>query len=426
MRLLDLLKSTPTASTTHSYDFPREAERCVMCGMCLASCPTYLKSREEGESPRGRISLMIALASGDLSPSSRLGAHLDHCLVCRACERICPSGVPYGRLIDAGRELFIQIAPPSFPVRFIRRVLLDGFIAHPRRLRSWGWGLYVLQRSGLTRLASFFGLGRLAGLLPRLLPPRPFREYYPARGIERGRVALFIGCIAGVMDRVTLDATLKVLTHLGYSVMVPPQQGCCGALHLHNGDVMGAQRLIQRNLEAFIGMNEETIVTTASGCGATLTEYPVQDRITTEEILPLARRVMDISDFLTRIPWPDEVELRPLHARVAIHDPCSLSNVMRRSQGPYLLLRRIPGLTILPLSGNPQCCGGAGASLLTKSVLAQALRTDKITALREMMPDILVSSNLGCALHLAQGVHEAGITVEVLHPVTLLARQLRI
>ncbi|CAK0741650.1 glycolate oxidase iron-sulfur subunit [Gammaproteobacteria bacterium] len=405
--------------------FPmKEADRCVMCGMCLAHCPSYLKSRDEGESPRGRISLMVALASGDLLPSSRLHAHLDHCLVCRACERVCPSQVPYGRLIDAGRALLLHVDPPSPMTRLTRRVLLEGLIAQPRWLRGLGWILYLLQRTALVRLAPLVRLGRLADLLPLLPSPRTLRPYYPAQGAERGRLALFIGCLAGVMDRSTLEAALKVLTYLGYGVVVPPQQGCCGALHLHNGDVAGAQRLIQRNQEAFARFGSEAIVTTASGCGATLAEYPTQNEATTEGAPPLAQRVIDISNFLARIPWPEEVTLRPLCARVAVHDPCSLANVLRQSQAPYTLLRRIPGLTVIPLPGNRQCCGGAGASLLTESALGHALRADKIEALREVAPDILVSSNLGCALHLAQGARKAGIAVEVMHPVTLLARQI--
>jgi glycolate oxidase iron-sulfur subunit len=362
---------------------------------------------------------MVALARGDLAPSPRLHAHLDHCLVCRACERVCPSGVPYGQLIDAGRALLVQADPPTPLGQFTRRVLLDGLIARPRWLRRLGWVLYLLQRSGLTHLAPLFGLRRLAGLLPPLLPPLPLRPHYPARGPERGRLALFTGCIAAVVDRPVLEATVKVLTHLGYAVDVPATQECCGALHLHSGDPAGARRLAQRNLEAFAGP-WEAIVTTASGCGATFAEYPT----TCGETAALAQRVVDISDFLARTPWPEGVALHPLRARVAVHDPCSLTNVLRRTQAPYTLLRRIPDLKVVPLPDNPQCCGAAGAHLLTEPALARALRADKIVAMRALAPDILVSSNLGCALHLAQGAQEGKVTVAVMHPVVLLARQI--
>ncbi|CAK0754774.1 glycolate oxidase iron-sulfur subunit [Gammaproteobacteria bacterium] len=416
---------SPRLHQASNADFPmREADRCVMCGMCLAYCPTYRKTLEEGESPRGRIALMMALANGDLPPSPRLRFHLDHCLVCRACERICPTGVPYGRIIDSGRALLLETDPPALSKRLVRQVLLQELIAQPRRLRGLGWILYALQRVGLTQLAPLIGLGRLADLLPPIDPPNPFLKHYPARGFERGRIALFTGCVTSIMDRATLEAALRVLTSLGYQVDVPARQGCCGALHLHAGEVAGAQRLIQRNLEVFAGTGEGAIVTTASGCAATLVEYPTRNGTTSGENLPLARRVVDISEFLVRVAWPEEIKLRPLKARVAIHDPCSLTNVLRQSQAPYILLRRIPGITVIALPGNQQCCGGAGAALLGESSLTRALRADKIAALNEIKPDILVSSNMGCALHLAQGARKAGISVEVMHPVTLLARQL--
>jgi glycolate oxidase iron-sulfur subunit len=234
-------------------------------------------------------------------------------------------------------------------------------------------------------------------------------------------VALFTGCIAAVVDRPVLEAAVKVLTHLGYAVDVPATQGCCGALHLHNGDPDGARRLARRALADFAGP-WEAIVTTASGCGATLAEYPALEA--TAPAAALAQRVVDISDFLIRIPWPEDVVLRPLRARVAVHDPCSLANVLRRTQAPYTLLRRIPELEVVSLPGNPQCCGAAGAHLLTEPALGRALRADKIAALRALAPAFLASSNISCALHLAQGAREGKVVVTVIHPVVLLARQI--
>ena len=409
-------QDTPGAvcKTCIAPDFPvRDADRCVLCGMCLAHCPTYLTYREEGESPRGRIALLTALAAGELTPSPRLRAHLDHCLVCRACERICPSGVPYGRLIDAGRALVIRVERPPLTTRLVRRLLLNGLIAHPQWLQRLGWVLYALQRTRFIRpLASLVGWKRLARRLPLLSAPSAFRRHYPARGTERGCVALFTGCVTRPMDRVTLDAAVQVLTGLGYRVEVPPRQGCCGALHLHNGDPLGAQRLEQHNKTVFAVPEPhwDAILTIASGCGATLAEYSTQDQEPGSSGPALGRPVMDISDFLARYPWPEDIVLRPLQQRVAVHDPCSLVNVLRQTQGPYQLLRRIPGLTVL--------------ALLTESSLTRRLQSDKIAALRKMAPDILVSSNLGCALHLAEGLREAGLSIEVLHPVTLIARQI--
>ncbi len=405
------MSDTPPKTPGGEHIFPlQEADRCVMCGMCLAHCPTYLKHREEGESPRGRIALMVALASQRLAPSPNLHIHLDQCLVCRACERVCPSKVPYGRLIDAGRAL----TRPTLLRRLLRITLLDGLIAHPHWLQRFAGLLYRLQQWGLIHpLARLVGLQRLAALLPKLSAPTPLQPHYPARGIERGRVALFVGCVTGVLDRETIASALQVLTQLGFSVDVPPKQTCCGALHQHNGALVGAERLLQQNQAAFSGTQWDAILSVASGCGATLAEYPAGAS---------APPVMDISDFLSRASWPEGVQLRTLEKRVVVHDPCSLVNVLRQAAGPYAVLRRIPGLTVLPLGGNHQCCGGAGSALLTASSLTRALQADKVAALREMNADFLVSSNLGCVLHLAEGARAAQISVEVMHPVTLLAR----
>ncbi|CAK0743392.1 glycolate oxidase iron-sulfur subunit [Gammaproteobacteria bacterium] len=382
----------------------KEADQCVLCGMCLSSCPTYLKTRDEGESPRGRISLLVALARQELPPSPRLRAHVEHCLTCRACERMCPAETPYGRIIDTGRALLLQKAPPSLVSRLFRHVLLKKLLPSAQWLRGLGWALYLAQRTGLTYLAPLVGLGRLARLLPRVLPPRLFQPYYPAHGILRGRVALFTGCVASIADRNTLESALRVLTGLGYDVDIPPSQVCCGALHLHTGDPKGAQTLARQNQLAFSG-SWDAILSTASGCGATLIEQ-----------LPIE----DISAFLTRITWPTEVSFLPLQKRVAVHDPCSLSNVLRCAEAPYFLLQRIPGLTILRLSGH--CCGAGGAHLLRSSHLSQSLLTDKIKTLQGLSPDILATSNIGCALHLRSGIR--GPKPEILHPITLLARQM--
>ena len=392
--------------------FPlQNADQCVLCGMCLAQCPTYLKTHDEGESPRGRIALLIALAQGNLSPSPRLRAHLENCLVCRACERICPAKVPYGSLIDAGRALLLQTYPSSLFRRWIRRIVLDGLVTHPRRLRGLGWIGYLLQRSGLTYLAPLFGLGALNRRLPTLILPRPLKTHYSARGVPRGRLALFTGCLSDVLDRSTLLAALRVLTHLGYEVDVPKNQGCCGALHLHSGDSSGARRLFQHNQHLFSGP-WDCIITTASGCGAVLVE--------SLDSIP----VKDINPFLTKAAWPEDVNFRPLTARVAVHDPCSLVNGLGCEEAPYALLRRIPGITLFSLPGNTQCCGGAGAHILNQSPVIRALLADKIAAIRALAPDILVTSNLGCALHLAAGIREAKFRLEVMHPIALVARQI--
>lgn len=412
----------------------RGADRCVMCGLCLPHCPTYLKTRDEGESPRGRIALMHALVSGKLELSARLEEHLDHCLVCRACEAVCPSGVPYGDLIDAVRAEIEQRRQRPWPQRLARSAALDGLIARKPMLRAAGGLLRAYQRAGVRRLARRSGLLRWLGvehmdaLLPAL-PPRPhWRDYHPPHGKLRGRVALFTGCIAELLDVPTLQAAINVLNRLGMGVHVPRGQVCCGALHLHNGAPDRACRLAAQNLAAFGSLDVDAVISVASGCGAQLREY---DRLACE-CAPVpngaerfARSVQDVSQFLAGVEWPTDIVFTPLPARIAVHDPCSLTHVLHRPRDPYAVLGRIPGIELLPLPDNARCCGAAGSYVLTQTEMAQALLADKLSHLQALAPDILVTSNIGCALHLTAGIREAGLNIEVLHPVVLLKRQLR-
>lgn len=407
------------SDTSHSQ-LLQATDRCVMCGMCLPHCPTYQLSHDEGESPRGRIALIQGLANGRLTPNPHLEQHLDHCLGCRSCEAVCPSGVAYGEIIDGGRAVLHQQQHGAPAPR-----LLFSLIPRPRRLRLFGHILRFLQKSGLQGLARATGLSRALGLarldavLPPLAPLPTWQAYYPPQGKQRGEVALFLGCIADFADRPTLNATLRVLTRLGYGVHIPPRQTCCGALHLHQGDRFIAHHLAECNAAAFNPLEVDAIINTASGCGTTLVEYPRND------FPALKAPVRDISAFLTEIPWPTELSPAPLAKKVAVHDPCSLGNVLRQAKAPYQLLKRIPAIETVALPDNRRCCGAAGNYMLTQPATADRLRDDKIAALRQLEADILVTSNPGCALHLRAGIAAAQSAVEVLHPVALLDRQLQ-
>lgn len=402
------------------------AERCVACGLCLPVCPTYRLTRDEAESPRGRIALMRALAQSSLPPSATLQQHLQHCLVCRACEKACPSYVPYGQIIDATRALATtreSSAHASTPtIRF-----LDWLIGDPDRLFRIGKLLYYYQRSGIQRLLRVIGSLRLIrtdkldALLPSLATPKKLHSFYPARGIRKGRVSLFIGCIAQITDLKTHEAAIQLLNTLGYDVRVPAQQTCCGALHLHAGNAEPAKRLMHRNLDAF-GDGTETVLTTTSGCGALLREYGIH--LKTSAAATFGAHIMDISEFLLHADW-SKVSFRPFPRRIAVHDPCSLTNTLRQEKAPYALLNMIPGAEIIPLAENNFCCGGAGAYPLTQPEMAERLRTNKVQQLQHAKPDILVTSNIGCALHLAAGIREAKLDIEVVHPVVLLEKQLQ-
>ncbi len=432
----------PAASSPHpalapSTDKPEPSARsalqgktdlCVQCGLCLPHCPTYALYRIEGESPRGRLALIQGALTGALHADARLSALLDHCLSCQACEAVCPSRVPFGEIMDEARAMLEPARHRTPAARLLRRGLLDGLVPHGAALRLAGRLLRVYQRSGLQAVArrgGLLGARRLAdaeALLPPLAPVRRWRSRYAAQPPHRGVVALFIGCVASVADRPNLEAAVRVLTRLGFEVRIPRNQTCCGALHRHEAAPEAERRLARRNLEAF-GDSDVPIVSLASGCCAQLVRYGTL--LATPGGAAFATRVYDINRFLVESPWPADAQPAPLRARVAVHEPCTLRNALHGQDKPYRLLERIPGLDVIPLGGGAHCCGAAGAHLLHYAEDARRLREPKLQAVHALRPRFVVTSNIGCALHLAAGLRSDPQAPEVLHPVTLLDRQLR-
>lgn len=400
----------------------------MACGLCLPHCPTYELLRDEAESPRGRLSLMLALAKNDLPLNAKLESHLARCLDCRACERVCPSYVAYGLALDSVRNLIetkraLNGTPANRSVAMIqwlvekpvRMKVLAGIL----RLYQWTGLQWLLRKS---RVLQAVGLASLDAAIPKLVSQRNFAEIYPAQKKTNGRVTLFTGCQASMADQQVLASSVRLLNRLGYEVHIPRDQGCCGALHLHDGQTAKSAELMQQNISAFENA-ETTIISVASGCAATLGEYgKYMDG--NESTKKFSSRVMDINQFLAGISWPKGISFRPLPRRIAVHDPCTLTNVLRQEDKPYTLLAKIPGAEILSLPENKVCCGAAGAYHLTQKHIAEQLRNPKIGHLKRLAPDILVTSNSGCATFLAAGLREAGLSIEVMHPVTLLEKQL--
>jgi glycolate oxidase iron-sulfur subunit len=400
----------------HPEQILAEADRCVKCGYCLPHCPTYARFRDEGESPRGRIALIQGAVEGVVA-GGRLHVHLDRCLACRACEPACPSGVRYGQLIAAARALLREEEPTA---RKLTSRLELSLLSRLPYLRITGHLTHLYERSGLRRLIRNIGgsgLKRRHDLLP--LPERParWREHYPPPGEPLGRVGLFTGCVSRLADQRALLATVELLNRLGVEVVVPKTQACCGAMALDAGETHEAERLAEINRRAFAQAGVEAVVTVASGCGSHLAEYG-------ERGPRMPCEVQDVSTYLAGLPQLSRLRLRPLNKRVAVHTPCSLKNILGAADGPLQLLRHIPGIDLFPLPENGLCCGAAGRYLLSQPEIADALREDKLAALEKSRPEILVTSNTGCALHLAAGIREAGLQIEVRHPVELLARQL--
>jgi glycolate oxidase iron-sulfur subunit len=394
-----------------------DADQCVLCGLCLPHCPSYGLRHDEADSPRGRIALMQAVARGALEADAGLRLHLDRCLGCRACEAMCPSQVRYGRLLRNTRALLYSTSDTH--------ALADA-LSSPKRRRWLGRGLRLLRNSGLQRLAQklAYGQGNRARLLRGLpaggrAPALP--EFVPAQGERRGEVSLFTGCTGDLLQRDVLHAAAKLLSRLGYAVHAPMSQGCCGALYAHEGNVERAAALAEANLEVF-SCQANTLLGIASGCTAFLRDYG--ELLGSSQAAGFAQRVSDIHVFLAGLDWPEALKFLPLEAKVAVHEPCSLRNVLHGQASVYALLQKIPRLEVLALPGNDRCCGAAGSYLLRHAKDADALREDKLDALERLAPRYLVSANLGCAMHLAAGLRARGLMIEVLHPISLLARQL--
>ena len=394
-------------------------DRCVKCGLCLPHCPTFKLSGIEADSPRGRISLMQAMDSPDVSWSPGLFRYLDRCLECRACEAMCPSKVPFGQLMDTARTRMEAQRQRSLSGRWLRAAGL-AMLTSPARLKLLGLALRLYRRLGLqpliTRLpGSPLGLRRLNRLLPAghnaAVPT-------PNAAKTSGTVDLFRGCIASLVDAHTLAAAQRLLQQLGYRVNVPARQGCCGALHQHNGDPRTAARLAASNRTAF-GDSNNPILVTASGCAAQLLEYATLYGET-----GVSQRVSDILHFLLAHERT-ALQFAPLPQTVAVHIPCSHRNVLRQGQDILAILDWIPALR--PLALNPQggCCGAAGSYLLSQPEVADQLRDDMLEPLAASGTRLLVTSNIGCSMHLQAGLKEKGLDIEVVHPVVLLARQLQ-
>ncbi|HHO69238.1 MAG TPA: (Fe-S)-binding protein [Gammaproteobacteria bacterium] len=402
------------------------ASRCVKCGLCLPVCPTFRLSGNEADSPRGRVTLIQALLQDEALCSPGLLTHIDRCLQCGACQAMCPSNVAFTALMDAARDS-LEARRRRTPAQRLTRRLGLGLVAGgggSRRLLAVLLSLY--RRSGLQRLARQSGLLRgTAARLDRALARTP-RRFVPATAAQpaagsRGTVQLFTGCLSSLLDGDTLDASIRVLERLGYQVGAPAGQGCCGALHRHNGDGAGARRLARANGRAFAG-TRGPVLGTSSACTAQLLD--VDPALAADEAGALAGRVTDILHFLCEGDHLPALALKPLPQDVWVHLPCSQRNLLKDTDSVWRVLQAIPGIRLRALNPGGGCCGGAGSYFLGQPQMADRLLEETLAGAEA--PGLVVTTNLGCALQLAAGAKERGWPTEVLHPVVLLARQLPI
>ena len=378
------------------------------------------------DSPRGRVYLMRAAAEGRAELTPGLARHLDLCLGCRACETACPSGVPFGQLLEATRA---QLDRKRVRARESAHAMLEWALSifpHPDRLGALLWPLRLYQASGLRTLVRASGillpfkrLQAMDALLPRVLPgASSLPELIPARGKARGRAALLTGCVQRFFFPEINLATARLLSAAGWEVVVPRGQGCCGALHLHAGR-LDEFRAMARSLMAALGRDVDIVVTNAAGCGSALKEYG--HWLGDGGAERFAGLVKDISEVLVDADLP----LGELRETVTYHDACHLAHGQKVRAQPRELLRRIPGVTLVELTDSDLCCGSAGVYNLLEPEMAAELGRRKLERIRETGARIAAAGNPGCIMQISQQALEAGLALEVMHPVTLLSRALR-
>ncbi|HMC21469.1 MAG TPA: heterodisulfide reductase-related iron-sulfur binding cluster [Thermoanaerobaculia bacterium] len=391
---------------------------CVHCGFCLQACPTYLNLEDENDSPRGRIFLMRSLLEGTVKPDDpSVQQHIDQCLGCRACEPVCPSGVPYGQLLEATRATLRESRPTPFLARLILFVFARGWLLRPAMFFS-----RILAATPIPTLLSGMK-GRLGFAMAMLASTGRSIErsgYRPVTRGDRGKVAILRGCVMDGLFNATNRATERVLAVNGYAMLDAPGQKCCGALHAHAGDLETARSLARRNIAAFERSGAQFIAVNAAGCGAIMKEYGhllKDDPEWHERAARLGARVRDISELLAAA---GPREGGPLPIRVTYDAPCHLQHAQRVTQAPLTVLAAIPGLELVPLHDSDQCCGSAGIYNLIEPDTSDAVLAPKLANIRATGAPWVATGNPGCLMQIGAGLIRAEISARSIHPVDLL------
>jgi glycolate oxidase iron-sulfur subunit len=378
---------------------------CVHCGLCLNACPTFRITGLETESPRGRIYLMTQWQRGGLPFTEDLARHIDLCLGCRTCEAVCPSGVPYGRIIEHGRAEVERLRRSNARSVVVRQALRR-LLAHPGRLRAAGAATRAAQRLRLT------GLVPQSRTLPKLTGAYrpPAGHVAPASGERRYRVAFLVGCVMPIFYRRAHEASVRLLQAAGCEVWFAPEQRCCGALFAHNGDLEGARRLQEHNQRAFGREAFDYLVVNSAGCGAHLKDaYP-----------NLGGRVRDLTELLAEIGLPEP--RREVRARVTYQDACHLVHAQRIRKQPRELLRAIPGVELVEMANADICCGSAGIYNAIQPEMSKRILDEKMEDLLRTDAGIVVTANPGCQMQLEAGLKARGRQdIAVRHIAELLA-----
>ncbi len=426
---------TPLKRGFVGRDVPEDRiiQSCIHCGLCLPYCPTYLETMNETSSPRGRIHLIEAVADGRLSVTDPgFVEQMYQCLDCRACEDVCPSGVEYGKLVEASRTQIERATPGSPAKRGLRWVIFRQLFGNMYLFRLLSRLLYFYQHFGIQWLVRKLGILRVLHVdeMEQLLPKFPAyflipnKQHYQASALpttEETRIALFAGCIMSTAFAETDRATIRVLQATGCTVVVPKRQGCCGALTVHAGDMDAAREMARQNIDAFEQSGATYIISNAAGCGAALKEYAHllhEDPVYAERAARFSSQVRDISELLATRQFV--VPLHSVPLKVTYQEPCHLIHAQRIGVQPRELLRRIPDLELVEMQESAVCCGSAGIYNVTQPVMSRQLQERKLTHTTETQADVVITANPGCFLQLQSGLQRTGSPMRVMHIVDLL------
>mgnify|MGYP001358582328 CR=1 FL=1 len=397
----------------------RFLQECIHCGLCLPTCPTYISNGKEMDSPRGRLYLINSVLNGKASIDNIFEKHIKSCLVCRACETACPSGVEFGHLMETTRaalnnaknpsivqRLLLKIVIPShsfltiifFLTRFIQRIHLDKLLHVPPFKFLTSSKLKELQQSLPSIPKNRFGNSK--------------SQYYQATDKCKGTVALFTGCIMDHLFPHVHSATVRILNWNGYNVIIPSNQTCCGALHTHTGDNSSANKLAKKNNEILLNNEFDYIAINSAGCGSHLKSYIKYNNS------GLASKIMDISELLTlaTLKSPKSCPIGP----VAYDEPCHLLHGQGISSEPKSILNSIPDINLINLKNADHCCGSAGSYSLSETEMSIKLLEKKMETIKNSGASVVVTANPGCQIQLNWGVKRAKLKIEVLHLVELL------
>jgi glycolate oxidase iron-sulfur subunit len=415
----------PAGKQVPALDLP-ELYNCVHCGLCLNQCPTYRALRLEPESPRGRIHLVRAAAEGKIALNASFKEHIDLCLLCRACETACPSGVRYGRIAEAARE---HLGPAGSRLsRSAQRFAFARLLPYPRRLRSLARLLRLYQQTGLQKLLRVFlpeKLREMDAMLPEIPGTffQPAGAVLPPHGERRARVALLDGCVMPLLFGDINAATVRVLRRNGCEVVFPRGQVCCGALNIHNGETSAAKRMAKHNIDAFLEARVDAVLVNAAGCGAAMKEYDYllrDDLGYGSKAVRFSALVKDAGEFLAGLGL--RAPLGALPMTVTYQDPCHLAHGQKIRAAPRQLLTAISGLRLVEMDRADSCCGSAGIYNITHPEMSKRILEEKMRAIAATGADAVIAPNPGCMLQLRHGARTSGQRLDVYHLMDLLDR----